>query len=182
MKKNKLYNLLFIVSILFILIGLSACDKNDSDVDDQSEKYLICKLNGKEHRFNYHVNANDKPAEETVHFVVISGWEEENTATSPGFGIDLVLPEGAEEKTYSVAGGSTPELDGQYYIQHAEGGKTWTTVYSGGRSTGTQFTLTITSLTDWGVKGTFSGKLRLSGGDEYITVTDGKFSAPYNGN
>lgn len=124
------------------------------------------------------VNANDKPATDTLHFVVIGGWEKQDMIK--GFGIHLLVPAGAKETTYSVAGGSIPELDGDYYIQNDEDGKMWTTTYSGGRTTGTQFTLTITSLTAWGVKGTFSGKLKLSGGDEYITVTDGKFSAPYN--
>jgi len=55
-----------------------------------------------------------------------------------------------------------------------------TTVYSGGRSSVTSFTLTITSLTDWRVKSTFSGKLELGTTNTYVTVTDGKFSAAYN--
>lgn len=163
-----------------LLVCSSSCGKKDVDGDDSSERYLTCKLNGEEHNFKYGVNANQKPSEETVHFVVIGGWEQEEISKSPGFGINMLIPEGVKEQTYSVAGGSTPELDGQYYIQHDKDGKTWTTVYDGGRSTGTQFTLTITSLTAWGVKGTFSGKLRLNAGDEYIIVTDGKFSAPYN--
>jgi len=182
MKTTQLNNYLFIAFTLLILTCLSSCSKNDGDIGDSSEKFLSCKLNGKEYNFNYHVNANDKPAEEVVHFVVISGWEKEDMVT--GFGIDLLIPgDGVKEQSYSVAGGSVPELDGQYYIQNYKDGKIMgTTVYSGGRSDGTQFTLTITSLTAWGVKGTFSGKLRLSAGDEYINVTDGKFSAPYNGN
>ncbi|GGI28529.1 hypothetical protein [Pedobacter mendelii] len=112
--------------------------------------------------------------------MVISGWEKEDMIT--GFGIDLVIPgEGAKEKTYSVAGTLAPELDGQFYIQNYKDGKlNGTSVYSGGRETNTNFTLKITSLTDWGVKGTFSGKLKLSGGNKFILVTDGAFSAPYN--
>jgi len=53
----------------------------------------------------------------------------------------------------------------------------------GNGSDGSNFTLKITSLDSWGVKGTFSGKLRLIGGNNtFINVTEGEFSAPYNGN
>jgi hypothetical protein len=175
MKTAKLNSLLSITFSLSVLICASSCSKNDGD--GSSEKYLTCKLNGKEHNFNFRVNANDKPAEKEVHFVVIGGWEKEDMVT--GFGVNMLIPEGVKEKTYSVAGTSAPELDGQFYIQNYKDGKiASTTVYGGGRREGTQFTLTITSLTDWGVKGTFSGKLL--GDDGYITVTEGKFSAPYN--
>ena len=54
-------------------------------------------------------------------------------------------------------------------------------MFHGGRSSDTFFTLNITSIDDWGVKGTFSGLLR-DADDNYIEVTDGKFSAPYNTN
>lgn len=164
-------------------MALCACSSSDGGGDDAgtADTYLRCKINGKPHEFKYRVNANDPPSEEKIHFVVISGWETQDTGKSPGFGIDLVLPEGAAETTYEVAGGSVPELDAQYYYQNYSNGQhTGTTVYSGGRSDGTSFKLTITSLTKWGVKGTFSGVLRLSGGDEVLQVTDGAFSAPYN--
>ncbi|MBB5622822.1 hypothetical protein HDE69_003904 [Pedobacter cryoconitis] len=181
MKKIKLNRRLSITFSLLVFICLSSCSKQNADRSDSSEKYLTCKLNGKDYSFNTSVNANDKPAEDEVHFVVIGGWEKEDRIT--GFGIDMVIPEGVKEKTYSVAGTSAPELKGQFYIQNYKDGKHMgTTVYEGGRSPGTQFTLTITSLTDWGVKGTFSGKLELRDGNEFITVTEGKFSAPYNGN
>jgi len=180
MKITKSNNILFILFSLLVLVSFLSCSKKDVGDVDTAEKYLTCKLNGKDYSFNFHVNANDKPVNKEVNFVVISGWEKEDMIT--GFGIDMLIPgEGAKEKTYSVAGGSAPELDGQYYIQNYNNGKfLGTTVYDGGRTTGTNFTLTITSLTAWGVKGTFSGKLKLTGGDTYINITDGKFSAPYN--
>lgn len=181
MKETKLNRRLSVIFSLLVFICLSSCSKQDDKSTGSSEKYLTCKINGKDYSFNSSVNANDKPSEKVVHFVVIGGWEKEDKIT--GFGIDLLIPEGVEEKTYSVAGTLAPELMGQFYIQNYKDGKhVGTTVYSGGRSPGTQFTLTITSLTDWGVKGTFSGKLELRDGNEFITVTEGKFSAPYNGN
>lgn len=165
-------------------LALSACSGSDDGsavVPGNNEVYLRCKINGELRQFNHRANANDGPSEEKVHYVVISGWEGADPATSPGFGISLVSPEGAVETTYEVAGGEVPELEGKYFYQNYENGQNvGTTVYSGGRTDGTRFKLTITSLTKWGVKGTFSGLLRPSAGSELLQVTDGEFSAPYN--
>jgi len=110
------------------------------------------------------VNANDKPATDTVHFVVIGGWEKQDMIT--GFGIDMQITEGAKEATYRSGGASDLLLAGKYYIQEMKDGKfVVTTVFNGGDMDGSNFVLTITSLTKWGVKGTFSGKLKLVGGD-----------------
>ena len=161
------------------LMGLSACKKNGGTATGDGEKYLTCKINGKYREFNYSVNANDKPATDTVHFVVIGGWEKQDMVT--GFGIDMHLKGGAKETTYTANGASDLLLAGKYYIQNMKDGKiVGTSIYNGGDLDGSGFTLTITSLTKWGVKGTFSGKLKLLGGEEYLTVTEGKFSAPYN--
>ncbi|MDR6942925.1 hypothetical protein [Mucilaginibacter pocheonensis] len=159
------------------IMGLSACKKNGGTVAGDVEKYLTCKINGKLHEFNYSVNANDKPATDTVHFVVIGGWEKHDMVT--GFGIDMHLKEGAKETTYTANDASDLLLAGKYSIQNMKDGKiVGTTIYNGGDLDGSS--LTITSLTKWGVKATFSGKLKLLGGEEYLTVTEGKFSAPYN--
>ena len=160
-------------------MGLPACKKNGGTAAGDGEKYLTCKINGEQHEFNYSVNANDKPATDTVHFVVIGGWEKQDMVT--GFGIDMHLKEGAKETTYTANDASDPLLACKYYIQNMKDGKiVGTTIYNGGDLDGSSFTLTITSLTKWGVKGTFSGKLKLLGGEEFVTVTEGKFSAPYN--
>lgn len=177
----KTFKSLIFLMLLSFVTTLLGCDKMEDPNTDtiHDESFLTCKINGELRKFNYAVNANDKPATEVEHFVVIGGWEKEDM--NIGFGISLLIPEkeGVKETTYSVAGTNTLELDADYYIQNWNGGKhTGTTVYSGGRSDGTNFTLTITSLTKWGVKGTFSG--RLQNGSAYVVVTDGKFSAPYN--
>ncbi|WP_244214202.1 hypothetical protein [Pedobacter alluvionis] len=158
---------------------LSACSKNGGEDSIDSEKFLTCKINGQYYEFNYMVNANDKPSSDVVHFVVIGGYEKQDMIK--GFGIDLQLADGAKETTYTATGNTALALHGKYYIQNMKDGKiVGTTGYNGGTSEGTFFTLTITSLTKWGVKGTFSGKLKLVGGDGYADVTEGKFSAPYN--
>src|SRR5690606_40787257 len=112
-------NLRILIAVLFIGLLCNACSKSDGPV--MGEAFLECKLNGELHKFNNVTNANDPPAEEIVHFVVIGGWESEDINKSPSFGIMLVSEENISEGTYHVAGGSLPELDGQYCIQLYEG-------------------------------------------------------------
>lgn len=159
---------------------ISGCSKNGGEATEgDAERFLTCKINGDYREFNYMVNANDKPATDTVHFVVIGGWEKQDMIT--GFGINMQIAEGAKETTYVVNNASDLLLSGKYYIQSMKDGKiVSTTIYNGGSVYGSDFTLTITSLTKWGVKGTFSGKLKRLGGEDFVTVTEGKFSAPYN--
>ncbi|TWR26754.1 hypothetical protein FPZ42_06875 [Mucilaginibacter achroorhodeus] len=179
--KNKLSRkrFAFIALLAIAFCSFISCKKSSGDANGGQEIYMSCKINGTLHEFNYHVNANDKPATDTVHFVVIGGWEKPDMVT--GFGIDMQIDKGAKEGSYVSNSAARLLLSGKYYIQQMKDGKILgTTIYNGGDVDGSNFTMTITSLTKWGVKGTFSGKLRLLTGDEYLTVTDGKFSAPYN--
>ncbi|MDT3405285.1 hypothetical protein [Mucilaginibacter terrae] len=180
MKKQLTFTRTALLAVIaFILINFTSCSKNGGGATDDQEVYLTCKINGVQREFNYFVNANDKPATDTVHFVVIGGWEKEDMVT--GFGINMQSTEGAKEATYTVDSESDLLLAGKYYIQNMKDGKiVGTTIYNGGDVDGSNFTLKITSLTKWGVKGTFSGKLRRLDGNDFVTVTDGKFSAPYN--
>lgn len=171
-----------IVRILVIgTLFTGACSKSDGESPNRDEEsFLTCKINGEQRRFNFVVNANSQPADwNKIQFVVISGWENQDIEKSPSFGISMLLPEGAKETTYSVNGNTSLELDGQYCVQHwKDGAHTGTTCFMGGRTDGTNFTLTITSLSRWGVKGKFSGLLR--DGNSYLKITEGEFSAPYN--
>lgn len=168
-----------LMAVALIIINFTSCSKSGGEAKGTGEKYLTCKINGQQREFNYFVNANDKPATDTVHFVVIGGWEKQDMVT--GFSINMHIAEGAKETTYVVNDDSDLLLAGKYYIQNMKDGKiVGTTIFNGGDVDGSNFTLTITSLTKWGVKGTFSGKLRRLGGEDFVTVTDGKFSAPYN--
>ncbi|MDV6169448.1 hypothetical protein R1T16_13515 [Flavobacterium sp. DG1-102-2] len=167
---------------LFLLaVTVTGCSDDDGGSTSPAKQgTLTCKINGVARDFSYMVSANDKPSEEVVHFVTISGHEEDDF-TSPGFGFQLVSEEGATTTTYTSA---DSELHGTYYIQNLDsnGNITGTTTYHGNGSDGTSFTMKVTTLNEWGVEGTFSGVLQLTGGEEYVTITDGVFSAPYNGN
>ena len=178
---SKMKNTLNKIGLFLVLALLTvSCSKDEAPSGD-SDGFLRCKINGKLHEFNYSLSANDKPDDwNTIHFVTVGGHESKDMA-SPGFGFQLVSDEGAKETTYVTANGEGPELVGQYYIQNVVDGKiVSTTGYRGDGSDGSSFTLNITSLTKWGVKGTFSGVLE--GGGEFLTVTEGEFSAPYNKN
>lgn len=173
----------FILPLFIVALSASGCSDDDggsTNNNPAAKGTLTCRINGKEYNFSAMVSANDKPSEATIHFVTIGGHESDDFK-SPGFGFQLVSEEGATTTTYTSA---DSELYGNYYIQNLDssGNILGTTTYHGNGSDGTGFTLNITSLTEWGVEGTFSGVLKLTGGEEYLTVTDGKFSAPYNGN
>lgn len=91
------------------------------------------------------------------------------------------IDKGARVGTYVSNSAPGLLLSGKYYIQQMKDGKMLgTTIFNGGDLEVSNFTMTITSLDQWGVKGSFSGRLRLLTGKEYLTVTEGKFSAPYH--
>lgn len=171
--------LFFFLPTILLVVLVIGCSKDD-DNDPSAEAFLACKLNGEFHKFNSGTNANQPPQEEIVHFVTVAGHETDDLL-SPSFGISLVSEENVTAGTYHVGEGLHPELDGQYCIQLFDGNThVGTECYIGGRGSETYFTLNIISIDRWGVKGTFSGRLKRSGGDGFIEVTDGQFSAPYN--
>lgn len=182
--KNKKTYLLTILVVLGLGTVFTACSNSDdtSPQEDGAEGYFKCKIDGTPRTFNYSLSANDKPDDfNAIHFVTIGGLEGNDPSKSPGFGFQLVSDEGAKETTYTVANGEGPELRGQYYTQDwVNGNHVGTTSYRGDGSDGSTFTLTISSITNWGVKGTFSGLLENNG--VYLSVTEGEFSAPYNKN
>lgn len=169
---------LFSASLAFAGLLFSAgCSKSDGPAPTPNNTgKLTCKINGTRYQFNSLVSGNDRPSEPTVHFVTVSG-HETSDINSPGFGFQLVHDD-VKVGTYSTAGS---ELHGEYYWQnYANGQFQGTTVYDGDGSDGTSFVMNLTSLDNWGVKGTFSGVLKLVAGSTTLTVTDGVFEAPYN--
>lgn len=174
---------IFILPLFLFALAVTGCSDDDGgggNNNASSKGTLTCKINGVARDFSGQVSANDKPSEALVHFVTIGGHETDDFK-SPGFGFQLVSDEGATTQTYTTI---ESELSATYYIQNLDsnGNITGTTSYHGNGSDGTSFTINITTLNEWGVEGTFSGVLQLTGGEEYVTITDGVFSAPYNGN
>lgn len=94
---------------------------------------------------------------------------------SPGFMFQLLHAD-VQPGTYSS---EDSELHATYYVQNGNGN---TTTYAGDGSDGSRFVLTVTAMDDRHVEGTFSGVLRLNGGGEqFLQVANGRFSANYNG-
>ncbi|MEO8254078.1 MAG: hypothetical protein ABI554_06780 [Flavobacterium sp.] len=176
MKNRFKCSMLLLVAMVFVLQG---CSKDDGGGGNTTGKeFLTFKMNGKTVDYSALVNANDKPLEKEVHFVVIGGHETDDFL-SPGFGIDLLVKDGgATTKTYTTA---EDDLRGQYYIQNVKDGKIVSTYnYNGDGTDGSNFVLKITRLDANGVAGTFSGTLIGEDGD-VLNITDGSFSANYNG-
>ncbi len=171
----------FLLPLFIIALTATGCSDDDGGSTTPAKKgILTCKVNGVARDYSYMVSANDKPSEEIIHFITIGGHEEDDFK-SPGFGFQLVSEEGATTGTYTTADSN---LHGNYYFQNLDddGNILGTTTYYGDGSDVTSFEMKVTTLNEWGVEGTFSGVLKLTGGSEYLTVTDGVFSAPYNGN
>lgn len=159
------WRLALLVCVLFV----SACGGSSR------EQLLTLELDGKPLVFNARLSANDPPAEATVHFVTVGGHLDDDPA-SPGFMFQLVSPN-ARPGTYRSA---ADELHATYYVQTPGG----TTTYTADGQYGSSFTMTVTALDADGVQGTFSGVLRLNGSGEkgpFLKVSNGRFSADYNG-
>lgn len=139
------------------------------------EQHLTLELEGKPLRFDKHLGANDPPSEPTVHFVTVGGHLEDDRS-SPGFMFQLVAPE-VKPGTYRSG---VDQLYASYYVQTPSG----TTTYTGDDLDGASFVMTVTAMDADGVQGTFSGRLRLTGGGEqgpFLKVENGSFAARYNG-
>lgn len=153
---------------LFLCVG---CKKDDDGGDDRLV-YLRFRLGDEAKDYSALVSANDPPRTETVNFVTISG-QESPDAHSPSIGFQLVSDANIGVGKYSSA---ESNLHGTYAVQVVENGE-WLETISYSSET---FELDIKEIDSWGVKGTFSGVLRLVGGNELIHITEGEFAAPYN--
>ncbi|MCA5004289.1 hypothetical protein [Sphingobacterium bovistauri] len=173
--RTKINSLVFIFCATLLFLG---CSKDNNTPETSKEAYFKFKLNGVQKEYKYHINANDPPSEKVIHFVTIAAFESNNIATSTSLGFQLVSDKGAQIGTYLNNNANGDQLHATYAIQNVSNGQiTGTTTYN---TNETPFTFQITSLTKSGVKGKFSGKLKLSGGSEILDVTEGEFSAPYN--
>jgi len=154
-----------------LVLGLAGCGGSDAP-----KQVLSLKLDGKAMDFDAHLSANDPPAEAVVHFVTVAGHLDED-ARSPGFGFQLLHAD-VQPGTYST---DDSKVHANYYVQNGNGG---TTSYLADGSYGSRFVLTVSAMDEQHVEGSFSGVLRLNGGGEngpFLQVTNGRFSANYNG-
>lgn len=166
----------------FLILFITSCGKGDNSSGNglNSDAYIKCNIDGQVRNFSYYANANDKPASDKVQAVVIGGWEGSDMLKTPAIVIRLNKLDGIIPGEYSSEN-KTYELSSDYYYQEYKNGVIDNTVsYTADGSLETDIKLSITSLNNWGVKGKFSGKYRLSTSNEWKTITNGEFAVPYN--
>ncbi|MFP6851260.1 MAG: hypothetical protein VCA57_21520 [Pseudomonas sp.] len=154
--------------LLLVCLLLSACGGS-------AEKgHLTLRFDGKPMTFNGPLNAQ---LGESREHLVVGGY---HTGSSESYDIELwSLGKQIVPGTYVLPGS---KLISRYAIQQITDGKNrGTTIWSAFRPEEDTFSLTIDSIDDWGVKGHFSGRIQLLGGNgsTFIRVSDGSFAAPY---
>jgi|GEM_PF-1282365 len=165
---------LFYVSVLAVFF--SACSSNDSESDNnQSEYYFKATLDGHKITYydaNFQFSGNDGRFEH----ITIGGFETPYPKT-PG----ELAPNSLDFEIWRTGGNipvgtystpTEPEMIARYAVQKKDG----TIVYST-RTPDDVFTVKIESISEKGIKGTFSGKLRNNSG-EVVEVTEGSFNLP----
>ncbi|MFC0777145.1 hypothetical protein ACE01P_03440 [Flavobacterium sp. HJSW_4] len=165
---------LFYISVLAVFF--SACSSNDSESDNnQSEYYFKATLDGRKITYydaNFQFSGNNGRFEH----IIIKGFETPYPKT-PG----QLAPNSLDFEIWRTGGNipsgtystpTEPEMVARYAVQKKEG----TTVYST-QTADDVFTVKIESISEKGIKGTFSGKVRNSSG-EVVEVTEGSFNLP----
>jgi hypothetical protein len=174
MKATKLNTILSITFSLLFLLSLSACSKkSDSETNaDDSKYYFMATLNGKKINFfdaNFQGGGNDGKWE---HIVI--GGDEDKTSNSPSLDIELWMT-GGNIKTGTYDFNLNRNFISRYAIQEANNTIIYNTEYDGVRD----YKINITELSKDGIRGTFSGTLKLKGSTKVYIVTDGDFYLPY---
>ena len=165
---------LFYVSVLAVLF--SACSSNDSESDNnQSEYYFKATLDGRKINYydaNFQFSGNDGRFEH----ITIGGFETPYPKT-PG----ELAPNSLDFEIWRTGGNipagtystpTEPEMIARYALQKKDG----TIVYNT-QNANDVFIVKIESISEKGIKGTFSGKLTNSSG-EVVEVTEGSFNLP----
>ena len=169
MKRYAFFTL--IISLMFF-----GCSK-DEDSGDRIQGLIHFQLNGEDVKYDFGVNGNDPPSEDIVHFVTVWGeGEPGQNGVRPNISFQLIHEHIQEGVTYTSA--DTEMLYSELTIPTSGGLREFSATNKGG-----SFKITVTELGHYGVKGTFSGTLTTG---SYappfasITITNGRFEAPYN--
>ncbi|SDH40618.1 hypothetical protein SAMN05216588_104273 [Pseudomonas flavescens] len=132
--------------------------------------HLALELGGKAARFDAQLLAQF--AESREHLVI--GGRLDDGAMSDSYDFELwALGGEIKPGTYSLSGS---RLVSRYAIQHEDGTEIWSALSD---DDGAAFNLRIDSIDDWGVRGSFDGRLKRLGGGGFIEVSEGRFAAPF---
>ncbi len=149
--------------VMFCLL-LGGCGGSDE------QGQLTLELGGKAMHFDSRLVA--QLAESREHLVI--GGRLDDGALSDSYDFELwALGGEITPGTYSLSGS---RLVSRYAIQHEGGTEIWSALSDGD---GAAFNLRIDSIDDWGVRGSFDGRLKRLGGEGFIEVSEGRFAAPF---
>jgi hypothetical protein len=149
---------------LFLSIAVATLASCKKDKNDTPAYNLSAKVDGTKVDFNTTVVAQKDGNAQNGYSVVITGLGGSASSPYPAFSIFLDDAAVISAKTYTAA-------DADVSIIYAASGQASYT-------SDTEFTVTISSITDTEVKGSFSGKVDDSSGG-IKTITEGTFSAKF---
>ena len=145
----------FLVIALAILT-LASCSKDKNDTPAYS---LSAKIDGTSQAFNTAVTAQKAGDASTGYSVLIVGIAGSTSSPYPALTLSIDSDDPIVAKTYTATA--------------FEAGSMYVTDASTMLTSDTDFTITVTSITDTEVHGTFSGKI------ETKTISEGAFSAKF---
>ncbi|TBU93441.1 hypothetical protein [Phytopseudomonas dryadis] len=149
--------------LVTLCLALAACGAGEPG-------HLSLELDGKAMRFDSRLLAQLSDSRE--HLVV--GGRLPGSAMSDSYDFELwALGGEIKPGTYSL---SDSQLISRYAVQHEQGTEVWSAL---GHTDGASFELKIDAIDDWGVRGSFHGRIKRLGGEGFIDVSDGSFAAPF---
>ncbi|HZI54724.1 MAG TPA: hypothetical protein VFD56_13505 [Chitinophagaceae bacterium] len=150
----------FLVVSLAVLT-LASCKK---DKDDSPAYSLSAKVDGTSQAFNTGVTAQKTGDAQTGYIVAITGLGGTASSPFPSFTVYVYSDAAVVAKAYTAANG---EAAGAYIAADQS-------IFTGD----SDFTVTISSINDTNVSGTFSGKVE-DGSGGLKTISEGAFSAKF---
>ena len=150
-----------ILVVSLAVLTLASCKK---DKDDSPAYSLSAKIDGTSQAFNTAVAAQKSGDAQTGYSVIITGIGGSTSSPYPAFSIFLDDDTPIVAKTYT----GTAFEAGAIYLADAQSSY----------ESDTDFSVTVTSITDTNVSGTFSGKVD-DGSGGLKNITEGAFSAKF---
>lgn len=156
---------LMFMSLVLIAIFMGGCTKDD---ENPGEYYMRFKSNGVLVEYTNQLGLSAGFAQNGNQYVgTISGWNDSNSNLS----LLLYSNSPISSTTYS---GYASSVNGVSGVLFAHKDKKTGAVFSSGVTPDFDATVTITEITETGVKGTFSGKVTSTGHPE-IAIREGSF-------
>lgn len=158
-----------LILILVVLVsGAFLFESCSKDEETPGEYYMRFKANGTLAEYTNQLGLAASFAQSgNQYFLTISGWNDAST----NFSVVLYNLAPISESTYS---GYVASVDGTVGVLFAHKEKESGAVFSSGVTADYDARVTLSEITETGVKGTFSGTVKASGHSD-ISITEGEF-------